>query len=169
MHLNIEIKAKSQRIDSIRTYLTDRGADYKGTDHQIDTYFKIPSGRMKLREGKIENSLIFYKRADQAGPKASEVFLYHPGQESIELKALLENALGVKKIVDKQREIYFIDNVKFHLDQVKGLGTFVEIEAIDADGDIGREKLLEQCQFYMKAFKIAEADLLEKSYADMVK
>lgn len=167
MHLNIEIKAKSQRIDEIRAYLLAAGAEYKGTDHQVDTYFEVKEGRMKLREGNIEHSLIFYRRPDQAGPKASEVFLYHPPQDP-NLKSLLQHALGVKKVVDKQREIYFIENVKFHLDQVKTLGTFIEIEAIDADGSIGKEKLLEQCNFYLSAFEIAEEDLLENSYSDMV-
>ncbi|HFD33211.1 MAG TPA: CYTH domain-containing protein, partial [Gammaproteobacteria bacterium] len=53
----------------------------------------------------------------------------------------LTAALGIFKIVDKQRRIYFIGNVKFHIDEVKGLGSFVEIEAIDEDGNIGLEKL----------------------------
>lgn len=167
MHLNIEIKARSSRIGAIRSYLKEAEADYKGTDHQVDTYFEVPSGRMKLREGNIENSLIFYKRQDQAGPKASEVHLYHPPQDP-KLKALLQEALGVKKVVDKMREIYFIENVKFHLDEVKGLGTFVEIEAIDSDGSIGKKKLLEQCNFYLQVFEIRDEDLLEKSYSDMV-
>lgn len=167
MHLNIEIKARSYRIDEIRAYLLGAGADYKGTDHQVDTYFQVNEGRMKLREGNIENSLIFYRRQDQAGPKASEVFLYHPPRDP-KLKELLQHALGAKKVVDKHREIYFIENVKFHLDEVKGLGTFVEIEAIDLNGSIGKEKLLEQCHFYLKAFEIADEDLLEKSYSDMI-
>ena len=167
MHLNIEIKAKSSRITQIRAYLQAKGAEFKGIDHQVDSYFKVPEGRLKLREGNIEHSLIFYRRDNQAGPKASEVYLYRP-QADPALKELLENALGLKIVVDKQREIYFIDNVKFHLDEVQGLGTFVEIEAIDSDGTIGKEKLLEQCNFYLNAFEIEEGDLLENSYSDML-
>lgn len=167
MHLNIEIKARCQHQEAIRQLLLERNADFRGTDHQIDTYFEVPKGRLKLRVGNIENNLIHYNRPDQAGPKASEVHLYQP-TDSAALSALLQAALGVKVVVDKQREIYFLDNVKFHLDTVKALGTFVEIEAIDADGSIGAERLHEQCQHYLRLFAIAEEDLLQNSYSDML-
>ena len=167
MHLNIEIKAYCQKQDNIRQILLEHKADYKGTDHQIDTYFKVPNGRLKLREGNIEVNLIHYHRDDQSGPKASHVHLYKPTQ-SEDLRAALTAALGIKVVADKQREIYFIDNVKFHLDQVKELGTFVEIEAIDFDGSIGESKLLEQCQYYMKLLAITDEDLIENSYSDLL-
>jgi adenylate cyclase, class 2 len=70
--------------------------------------------------------------------------------------------------VDKKREIYFIDNVKFHIDEVKGLGTFVEIEAIDKDGTIGKDKLQEQCQSFLELFKIPQTDLISVSYSDLL-
>ncbi|MCB0839414.1 MAG: class IV adenylate cyclase [Bacteroidetes bacterium] len=167
MPLNIEIKAQTDRIDEIRQILRDHNALEKGTDHQIDTYFYALNGRLKLREGNIENSLIHYQRPDQAGPKTSEVTLYR-SQDTETLKTLLSNAFGVWKKVMKAREIFFIENVKFHLDTVKELGTFVEIEAIDKDGTIGKEKLMEQCQRYMELFQIRDEDLLEKSYSDMI-
>ena len=167
MPLNIEIKAQTDRIDEIRQILRDHNALEKGTDHQIDTYFYALNGRLKLREGNIENSLIHYQRPDQAGPKTSEVTLYR-SQDTETLKTLLSNAFGVWKKVMKAREIFFIENVKFHLDTVKELGTFVEIEAIDKDGTIGKEKLIQQCQHYMELFQIQDEDLLEKSYSDMI-
>lgn len=167
MHLNIEIKARCDNQDFIRTLLQDRQADFRGTDHQIDTYFQVPKGRLKLRQGSIENNLIHYDRPDQAGPKASEVHLY-ACQDGAALRATLSAALDTKVVVDKKREIYFIDNVKFHLDQVNELGTFVEIEAIDSDGSIGRDRLKEQCDYYLELFKIQENDLLQNSYSDML-
>jgi predicted adenylyl cyclase CyaB len=93
--------------------------------------------------------------------------LYQP-TDSDALKAALVAALGLKVVVDKQREIYFIDNVKFHLDTVVALGTFVEIEAIDVDGTIGRPRLEQQCAHYVQLFGIASADLLTHSYSDML-
>lgn len=167
MHLNIEIKARCEKQEKIRQILLDRKADFRGIDHQIDTYFEAQKGRLKLRQGSIENNLIHYERADQAGPKASEVHLYACG-DSEALKATLAAALEVKVAVDKQREIYFIDNVKFHLDQVEQLGTFVEIEAIDSDGSIGRARLNEQCNYYLNLFGIEEKDLVQNSYSDML-
>lgn len=166
-HLNVEIKARTSRIDAIRAILMERKADFRGTDHQEDTYFHCQSGRMKLREGNVEHSLIHYDRPDQEGPKDSIVHLYRP-QHDPALKEVLVHALGVWKVVKKAREIYFIDNVKFHIDQVDGLGEFVEIEAIDAKGDLGQKHLLAQCEAYMALFQIKEEDLLSGSYSDMV-
>lgn len=165
-HINIEIKARCKDYGRIRTLLQERRADFKGTDHQVDTYFKSNYGRLKLREGNIENNLIFYNRPDQKGPKQSDVRLMHTSHGP-ELKDILRDAIGVLLEVDKSREIYYIDNVKFHLDSVKDLGTFVEIEAIDTGG-IPRKRLLEQCSGYMKLFGIQESDLLEASYSDML-
>jgi predicted adenylyl cyclase CyaB len=167
MHLNIEIKAKCNNPELIRKFLLENKADFKGTDHQTDTYFNVPHGRLKLRQGNIENSLIHYEREEKSGPKSSHVSLYKV-TDGTTLKNTLVKALGIKVIVEKKREIYFIDNVKFHIDEVPGLGSFAEIEAIDLDGSIGKEKLQEQCSFYLQAFGIKEEDLLTSSYSDML-
>ena len=166
-HINIEIKAKSANQEYIRKILKSQNADFKGIDHQIDTYFKVSSGRLKLREGNIENYLIYYKREDKSGPKQSNVSLYNSIPNS-SLKDILTKSLGVLAVVNKKREIYFIDNVKFHLDNVKNLGSFLEIEAIDYKGDIGRKKLLSQCNYYMSLFKISKSDLISESYSNLL-
>lgn len=168
MHLNVEIKARTDRQDEIRRILLAKGADFRGTDHQTDTYFRNERGRLKLRRGNIEHSLIFYRRPDQAGPKPSEVFLYHPEQPGEKLYELLKAAYGVWVEVRKVREIYFIGNVKFHLDTVEGLGHFVEIEAIDAEGSLGEAHIRAQCEHYVQLFAIQPADLLEQSYSDLL-
>ncbi len=168
--LNIEIKARTHQPDHIKSILENLGADYQGIDHQIDTYFIVPDGRLKLRQGNIENSLIFYQRPNQAGPKASNFLLYHPEQEnSDQLKNLLTTALGQKVVVDKYRAIYFFEHVKFHVDQVMGLGDFMEIEVMDKEetGDIAI--LEKQCQKYMDLFGIKETDLIDGSYSDLLK
>ncbi len=166
-HLNIEIKAKSKDSGKIRQVLKSLKADYRGTDHQIDTYFKVRNGRLKLREGNIENYLIHYDRKNEKGPKQSNVTLFKaPADPS--LKKVLLSALAELVVVDKKREIYFIKNVKFHIDEVKGLGSFVEIEAIDKDGLIGKKKLLEQCNRYMELFGINKSDLVSCSYSDLL-
>jgi predicted adenylyl cyclase CyaB len=166
-HLNVEIKARCPQQDAIRRLLIEQNADYRGEDHQIDTYFEVQRGRLKLREGNIEKNLIFYEREDSVGAKQSNVVLY-PYDGNPALKELLTKAHGVKVVVDKKREIYFIRNVKFHLDDVVGLGKFVEIEAIDREGTIGKDRLNEQCMHYMRLFNIAENDLLSCSYSDLL-
>ncbi|MHC4618851.1 MAG: class IV adenylate cyclase [Planctomycetota bacterium] len=166
-HIDIEIKARCPNPEGIRTILKQKNAEFKGIDRQTDTYFKVAKGRLKLREGNIENSLIFYSRPNHAGPKQSDVAIYQTNA-CPNLKEVLIGALGVLTKVKKQREIYFINNVKFHIDLVEKLGSFVEIEAIDSDGSIGRDKLLEQCRRYMELFGIAEGDLVNASYSDML-
>ncbi|MDO9576525.1 MAG: GNAT family N-acetyltransferase [Candidatus Cloacimonadales bacterium] len=165
--LNIEIKAICSDPSNIRDILLSRKADFKGTDHQIDTYFKANHGRFKMREGNIEYSLVHYDREDISGPKRSAVIYYHP-RKTDPIKELLSRAIGELVVVDKQREIYYIDNIKFHIDIVKELGSFVEIEAIDKTGEIGAEKLYAQCREYLDLFKIPEEDLLTNSYSDML-
>ncbi len=71
-------------------------------------------------------------------------------------------------MVKKKREIYFIKNVKFHLDEVTQLGSFVEIEAIDEDGSIGIKELDARCNSYLTMFGIEETDLISNSYSDML-
>lgn len=166
--LLVEIKARCAKPDTIRRILQSKGADARGTDHQIDTYFQVPSGRFKLRSGKIENSLIHYQRSNQAGPKDSHVTLAKFGTKQPDLKAVLSTALGTLVEVDKQREIYFIDNVKFHIDEVKQLGSFIEIEAIGDPAVDQQADLLAQVQHYMALFKIADQDLVEVSYSDLL-
>lgn len=167
--LNIEIKARTTQPQTIKKILEDLNADFKGIDHQTDTYFRVPDGRLKLRQGNIENSLIFYQRPNQTGPKSSDFLLYHPTKEgSPALKQLLSATLGEQVVVDKQRAIYFLDNIKFHVDEVKGLGNFVEIEVMDIDETGNADVMEKQCQKYMALFGISETDLLEGSYSDMV-
>ncbi|MCD4817606.1 MAG: class IV adenylate cyclase [Candidatus Cloacimonetes bacterium] len=165
-HLNIEIKAKSENHDKIRKILESKNVEFKVIDHQIDTYFKVGFGRLKLREGNIENHLIHYQRENKKGPKQSNVTLYKSASKS-NLKEILSKSIGILIVIDKKREIYFIDNVKFHLDTVKNLGTFVEIEAIDFNGNIGAEKISEQCNFYIDLFQILPENLISVSYSDL--
>ncbi|MCU0449264.1 MAG: class IV adenylate cyclase [Bernardetiaceae bacterium] len=167
-HLNVEIKARCADLAPLRQVLLSAGADCKGTDHQTDTYFRVPHGRLKMREGNLERALIFYHRPNQAAAKKSEVQLWPLPPEPGPLKSLLVAACGVLAVVAKAREIYFIDNVKFHLDQVDGLGTFVEIEAIDYVGTLGEAYLHQQCNHYRSLLRLEEADLLAASYSDML-
>ena len=166
-HLIVEIKAKCDHPDKIRKILKSKNADFKGVDNQTDTYFKCNDGRLKLREGNIECNLIHYNRENKSGPKESHVTLYQPKRDST-LKDILKKSMGILVVVKKEREIYFIDNVKFHIDRVENLGSFVEIEAIDFTGDTEQEFLLKQCNEYLDLFNIQEDDLLSNSYSDML-
>jgi len=164
--VNVEIKARCADPERVRAALHQRQARFAGADHQVDTYFHVPEGRLKLRQGNIENALIYYRRPNQAGPKQSDVLLYGV-ERGAELRALLAAALGVLVTVDKQREIYYAGNVKCHIDDVHSLGTFVEIEAAGGE-HADRSVLLRQCRELMEAFGVGEAELVAESYSDLL-
>ncbi len=166
-HINIEFKAASNCLNELEQKLKTLQPIFIGEDNQKDTYYNVSNGRLKLREGNIENALIWYSRADVAGAKQSDILLYKHNPDEA-LKLILEKIHGIKVIVEKKRKIYFIENVKFHFDRVEGLGTFVEVEAIDTNGNIGKEKLQEQCNYYANFFAIAKHGFMEKSYSDML-
>lgn len=166
--INVEIKARCFHPERVEAFLLSANARFVGIDHQIDTYFNCPNGRLKLRRGNIENNLIFYKRPDSKGPKQSD-FQLSPVTNGDAMQALLTNALGVKITVDKKRQIYFIDNIKIHLDEVASLGSFVEIEASNLYHPHKTvEELHAQCNELMKVLAIEEKHLIDKSYSDMV-
>ena len=167
MHINYEFKASCKNLEALEMKLKELNPAFIGTDHQVDTYFNVPNGRLKLREGNIENSLIHYDRINTADAKQSDVSLYQH-QPDKKLKEILSKALGIKTIVDKKRKIYFIDNVKFHFDEVNELGSFVEVEAIDKDGYLGIEKLKEQCRYYIQLFGISRDQFIAGSYSDLL-
>lgn len=166
-HLNVEIKAKCNDPAYVRNYLLSAGAEFKGIDTQTDTYFNVSAGRLKLRQGNIENHLIYYERPDKAGPKNSHFELLKiPDAEKF--KKIMTKSCGVKVVVIKRREICYIKNVKFHIDDVNELGSFVEIEAGNLLANLSAEELTAQCNFYLEKFGIKENDLLKESYSDML-
>ena len=166
---NYEIKAKSpeEKQRKIKKFLNKNNTEFKGVDHQIDTYFKIPEGRLKIRKGNIENSLIYYNRENEKVSKRSEIEMYSIPDDSYLEKMVRENR-DILVEVDKKREIYFINNVKFHLDDVKNLGKFIEIEAISENGSLSEKKIKEQCDYYKRLFGIEDSELIENSYSDML-
>ena len=169
-HVNVELKARCADPARVRAMLEAAGADFRGTDAQRDVYFAVPDGRLKLRRGTIEQALVFYRRDDEAVAKRSAVTLARleaaPPAALAALEDVLAAALGVRAVVEKRREIRFVDNVKFHLDDVPGQGAFIEIEAIDLDGSRGEAHLRAQCEAWRERLGLSSPDLVASSYAD---
>lgn len=164
---NFEFKARVADASVFEEKLCRLNPRYIGEDHQTDTYFEVPQGRLKLREGNIETALIYYERDNISGARKSDVLLYKHRQVE-PLKKILSKLHAVKAVVVKQRRIYFIDNVKFHFDVVEGLGEFIEVEAIDETGSIGPDKLEAQCREFADFFGIAEDGFEVCSYSDLL-
>jgi predicted adenylyl cyclase CyaB len=163
--LNFEFKARLNDEPRVRAALKSLRARFIGTDHQIDTYFRVPVGRLKVREGRLENALIFYRRSNvrRARQAAVEMMLL-PRRNP--LRAILARSLGTLAVVDKRREIYFVKNVKIHLDRVRQLGKFLEVEAISRKGDV--KKIRSQARQFQELFGITAKDIVAESYSDLI-
>ena len=165
--LNVEFKVKTNDISIPENKLLGLNPHYIGEDRQADTYFNVQKGRLKLREGNIENALIYYERENTNNAKQSNILLYQHNPDPV-LKEILIQVHGIKVVVSKKRKIYFIENVKFHFDTIDDLGTFIEVEAIDRTGEIGLQKLQRQCDHFADFFEIAASDYIAFSYSDMI-
>jgi predicted adenylyl cyclase CyaB len=164
---NIEIKARLGNLPAARDVAQAIATDFLGVQEQTDTYFLCPRGRLKLREiAGAEAQLICYQRPDQDAPKASDYQLV-PIAEPAALKAALEAALGLRGVVRKRREIFLHHNVRIHLDEVQGRGTFLEFEAVLGPGLDDRAGQA-QLQELLDRFGILPDDLLSGSYGDAV-
>jgi predicted adenylyl cyclase CyaB len=164
-HLNFEFKARLNDETRVRAALKRLNARFIGTDHQIDTYFRVPCGRLKVREGRLENALIFYRRSNirRARQAAVEMMLL-PRRNP--LRAILARVFGTLAVVDKRREIYFVKNVKIHLDRVRHLGKFLEVEAISRVGNV--KKIRSQARRFQQLFGITAKHLVAESYSDLI-
>lgn len=164
----VEFKARCADLDAMRSRVEALGARRVGEDHQRDVYFRVPNGRLKLRLGPIERTLIHYHRADVAASKRSDVRLYRD-TDLAALEPVLTAALGVDVVVDKRREIYRLGHVKLHLDRLEGLGTFVEVEVIDETGTRDEAEMRAECEALRQTLGVEEQDLLDVSYSDLVR
>jgi len=167
MYADITIKARCYDPAKTEAILLEQGAAYVGLDVQTDTYYQTDYGKLKHRQGAIENVLIHYNRRFSGNAYQTEVFLYlkNPGE-----KTIAQICGGQKELaqVKKLRKIYFIENVKLHIDYLEELGHFVEIEAIDLDGSFGTDMLQQQCNYYKELLQIEEDDLVTSAYTDLI-
>ncbi|MBX9788981.1 MAG: class IV adenylate cyclase [Pirellulales bacterium] len=164
---NIELKARLRNLDSARQVAARLATKRMGVEHQIDTYFAAPRGRLKLRQvNGLSNTLIAYSRSDTAAARPSDYHLV-PVAHPETLKQALAAALGIVGVVDKRREIFLVDNVRIHLDEVVGLGAFLEFEAVLSPGQ-DEAQGYERLATLQEAFRIDPATICTGSYRDLL-
>lgn len=154
-------------LASLEARLLELHPRFIGDDHQVDTYFKVPRGRLKLRKGNVENALIFYIRSNEACARTSQVIM-EPLQAGSAVPELIHALYDVLVVVDKRRRIYRLDHCKFHLDSVEGLGLFGEVEVIDENRTGDEAALLKQAEYFRNYLGISEKDILSESYSDLL-
>ncbi len=165
-HLNVEVKARLRKPEEARERLLSLGAERRGTFEQVDYYFEVPRGRLKLREveGQEQAELIYYEREDQPGPRPCEATVIKLGRQEA---GLLRRILPVRAVVRKRRAIYQLGPVEVHLDDVEGVGALLELE-IRTGPDLDVKAAEEKAKELLAELGIGEEDLVPYSNADLV-
>jgi adenylate cyclase class 2 len=156
---------KARIRDSLQTenLLSGLKARYVGTDHQTDTYFKVEKGKLKWRKGNIENLITHYERISENGFEKTIVYRYDLNPSDKEIKTLF-SSYATLAIIEKERKIFFLDNVKIHLDTTKDGKTFIEIEASDENDLRSLQELQHQCLTLKASLRIEDKDLMKTGY-----
>jgi len=162
-----EFKAKVNDLQHYESKLLSLDPILIGNENQTDTYFKVKKGRLKLRETSKERTLINYFRENTNATKKSEV-LVSKLENHKELKEILILQFGVKVIVKKERKIYEIENVRFHIDNVEKLGYFMEVEVLNPNKEHSIRKLTNLCNKYFDYFELTKEQIISNSYSDLL-
>ena len=163
----MEIKARITSIDSLLSKIRILCENEPVEMQQKDTFFHCTNGRLKLREfSNGSGELIYYNRKDTGGPKLSEYLRYETDNPT-ELKTTLTNAYGVLGVVQKKRVLYMVEQTRIHVDRVKYLGDFLELEVVlTPEQSIGEgSKIAEDL---MIKLGINSNDLIESAYIDLL-
>ena len=163
---NIEIKARCNDLKRARQHAEAIGAKFVGVLNQIDTYFHVPNGRLKLRQiNSDQTELIWYARSDAAGALASDYYVAPISEPNVMLAAL-KAALGVRGTVRKRRELLLWKNVRIHLDQVESLGSFIELEAVISETD---DQEVSRARIEELRRQLEITDEIAVSYSDLLR
>jgi homotetrameric cytidine deaminase len=162
---NVEVKALDPEPERSLAICRELGAEDRGVLVQRDTYFRAPSGRLKLREERDAGAtLVQYDRPDAAAARVSRYRLVAV-EDADGLREALDAALGTLVIVEKQRHLLLWKGVRIHLDQVDGLGDFVELEGVAEPGsDLGAER--RRVDALAEALGIVPERIVAESYSD---
>jgi predicted adenylyl cyclase CyaB len=167
MPTNIEIKARLRDPERQRALAAAIATSPVEIFDQVDTFFVVPAGRLKLRElGPDLGQLIHYIRSDISGPKESRYSISVTNAPAI-LRAVLTAALGVIGEVRKRRTVYHVGQTRIHIDEVERLGTFLELEVVLRPGQ-SPEQATTIARSLMRELEIAEADCVEGAYLDLL-
>jgi predicted adenylyl cyclase CyaB len=163
---NIELKARCSDLATVHAKAQNLGARDMGILCQRDTFFAAPHARLKLREfGDGRAELISYVRPDVATARGSD-YVLAPIAHLADLRAALEHALGIVGTVSKRRHLFLIQATRIHLDEVEGLGSFVELETvIDRQSE---DEAFSELRTIAEALGIQATDLVALPYTEQL-
>jgi predicted adenylyl cyclase CyaB len=167
MATNIEIKARIHDLPGLKKRVAAISDTVGELIPQEDIFFNSPQGRLKLRIlAPDQGQLIYYERPDNSGPKQSDYFISQTAEPAT-LTDVLSRSYGVRGIVRKERWLYWIGNTRIHLDEVEGLGSFLEFEVVLSAGQTIQEGQSIAAAL-MSRLDIAESDLVDSAYIDLL-
>ena len=167
MARNIEIKAHVADLAALRARAAAIASEGPVEIRQDDTFFACERGRLKLRAFSArEGELIFYRRPNQEGPKES-FYIRTPTREPDSLREALTLACGEVGRVRKRRTLFMVGRTRIHLDEVDGLGDFLELEVVLRDGeptDVG----VREAEDLMARLQVQASQLVDRAYVDLL-
>ncbi len=167
MPSNVEIKAVIRDYERQKELAERISGSPPIAIDQEDTFYRVSQGRLKLRRfSGDQGELIYYERCDSRGPKASNYSIY-PTNSPNTLNQLLTSSLGVYGVVRKKRQLYQADHTRIHLDDVEGLGLFLELEVV-LQPDQTMEDGVRIAAEFMQRLEIDEQDLIQGAYVDLL-
>lgn len=167
MPRNIEIKARIESVESLAPLVARLADDGPTEIFQDDTFFACRAGRLKLRAfSEHDGQLIFYQRPERAGPKES-FYVISATSSPETLRQALSLAYGVVGRVRKHRTLFLVGRTRVHLDQVDGLGDFLELEVVLAEGEPQTAGIAVANELLAK-LAIPQSQLIDKAYVDML-
>ncbi len=163
MPVNLELKVKINSFNKIKALLENNKAEFKGILKQKDIYYKISSGLLKLRIENGNQSIIKYLRDENSKNRFSDYAFIN--LNNYDGEKFFSGILNVEAVVEKKRLLYLYDNTRIHLDNVKNLGYFLELETLVL---FGKPDARKRFDIIKKLLKLDEYEQIKKSYRDLI-
>lgn len=157
------IKATLKNSEAIEAAIQEMNAMFVGLDTQTDHYFSVSKGKLKLREGVIENLITHYERVFENGLERTIVYRYEINPSKSQIDELFGKYTKIGT-TQKERKIYKIDLVKIHLDRLPDGMEFIEIEAMDINNDFSIQELQEHCLSMKLKLGLPDNSLIQTGY-----
>ena len=161
---SLDMKAELRDPAIARAICEKLGAAHAERVEQTDEYYRIPDARLKKRTTNEGVEYIFYTRVDRAGTRLNQFTIY---DEQAGRDRFGSISPPVVTTVRKVRDVYQYRNGRIHLDDVEGLGTFIEFEAlITPERDVvTAHKTLDDL---WKHFRPVMGEVISASYSELV-
>ncbi len=172
-NLEIKVQCTPDELSAIRERSKKMGVARYDCLRQVDTYFSVAQGRLKLRQiesedGSLSAELIAYRRANESGSRWSDYQRVElASQHAAGVISALAISCGVLTVVDKSRIVGLWRRTRIHLDQVAGLGAFVELETVAGDDDLD-EDIQSEHALAIRLLGMESLPVIAGSYSDLL-